>query len=215
MVKYLLFTSIIFIVCVSWINLIVGVLLITLNLSDFENRIPKKYFYPFMYEFTIVFLFFISGLIYISFRSNFIYNIQVIIYSIPYLCIYLSIYLISDIMNVLSDKKSSILGFSKNSGIFISNILMFIGLVLAIKFNDPLSSICIVVSFPFFIYALLRSLKKDFQRAFMYPIFIVNFFIITIFPFLAIPSLVLFYLSKYYNWHRFDYHYPTFLVEND
>ena len=47
MVKYLLFISIIFIFFVSWINLIVGVLLITLNLSDFENRIPKKIFLSF------------------------------------------------------------------------------------------------------------------------------------------------------------------------
>ena len=212
MVKYLLFFSIIFIFFVSWENLIVGVLLIILNLSDLENKISKKHFYPFIYEFTIVLLFFISGLIYISFRNNFIYNVQVIIYLIPYLCFYLSIYLISDIMNNSTDKNSSIL---KDKGIFISNILMSIGLLLAVKLNDPLSSICIVVSFPFFLYALLRNLKKDIQRAFIYPIFIVNFFIITVFPYLAIPSLVLFYLSKYYNWHRFNYHYPTFLVEND
>ena len=55
----------------------------------------------------------------------------------------------------------------------------------------------------------------DILRIVKYPIFIFNFFIATIFPFLAIAVIILFYISKYYFWHRFDIHYPTFLVEND
>jgi hypothetical protein len=42
-----------------------------------------------------------------------------------------------------------------------------------------------------------------------------NFFTLSIYPWLFVPLLVTFYLSKYYYWHRFDLHYPTFLIDHD
>ena len=29
-----------------------------------------------------------------------------------------------------------------------------------------------------------------------------------------IPVVIVYYCSKYYYWHRFDIHYPTFLVDS-
>ena len=57
--------------------------------------------------------------------------------------------------------------------------------------------------------------EKDFQRVYTYPLAILNFFCMTIFPYLFVLSFIVFYLTKYYNWHRFNFHFPTFLVEND
>ena len=45
--------------------------------------------------------------------------------------------------------------------------------------NDPLGSIVAIVSFPFFLFALFRVYDKDILRTIRYPIFIMNFFVIS------------------------------------
>jgi len=98
----------------------------------------------------------------------------------------------------------------------ISMILwLFVLLFSLFYIKDPLLSICTMVSYPFYLYALLRNQDKDIIRAIRYPVFIFNFFVATIFPYLAIAVIIIFYISKYYYWHRFNLHYPTFLVDND
>jgi hypothetical protein len=52
-------------------------------------------------------------------------------------------------------------------------------------------------------------------RAIRYPIFILNFFVLSVYPWLFVPLVLTYYVSKYYYWHRFNLHYPTFLVEHD
>lgn len=101
--------------------------------------------------------------------------------------------------------------------IFTLISMFFLSLVflISIFINEPLLAICTLSSMPFYIFALFRNMDKDILRTVKYPIFIFNFFIATIFPFLAIAVIIVFYISKYYFWHRFDIHYPTFLVEND
>jgi hypothetical protein len=125
--------------------------------------------------------------------------------------------LIVDILNFLESHDSYFISSKNNLKIITAIICLFIfiGFIFAFYTNDPLASITLITSAPFFLYALIRSMKRDFKRAFIYPLFIINFFCMTIFPFLFIPCFFVFYLSKYYNWHRFDIHFPTFLVEND
>ena len=98
---------------------------------------------------------------------------------------------------------------------FISTVLLILVLMTSLSINEPLLSVCALVSIPFYLYALLRNMDKDMIRAIKYPVFIFNFFTATIFPYLGIAVIILFYISKYYYWHRFDIHYPTFLVDND
>ena len=81
--------------------------------------------------------------------------------------------------------------------------------------HDPLLSIVVITSITFYFYSFLRSEYKDLIRSFTYPLAIFNLFLMTIFPYLFIFHFILFYISKYYNWHRFDIHHPTFLVDND
>jgi hypothetical protein len=58
-------------------------------------------------------------------------------------------------------------------------------------------------------------MDKDILRAIRYPIFILNFFALSVYPWLFVPLVLTYYVSKYYYWHRFNLHYPTFLVEHD
>ena len=97
----------------------------------------------------------------------------------------------------------------------VSTILLVLVLIVSLSMNEPLLSLCTLVSLPFYLYALFRNMNKDILRAIRYPLFIFNFFTITIFPYLGIAVIIVFYISKYYYWHRFDLHYPTFLVDND
>ena len=111
------------------------------------------------------------------------------------------------------NKPTLLSGISKKA---ISTVVLFFMLIaLAISFiiKDPLSSTSIAVSFTFFLYACIRGEKKDFLRVIRYTFAIFNFFILTIYPLLFFPLILLFYISKYYYWHRFDIHYPTFLVD--
>ena len=205
---------------VGFANLLLGFLLLVINLillnSNYYNM--KNSILCFIVEITFALILFICGYIYALKIINFeFFSVKVLLLLIPYIILYLSIYIISEILNSLLKSNSVFLLNNINSQKIVS-ILVFLlsgGLILGIRLNDPLSSICICISLPFFFYALFRNLIKDFQRAFVYPLFIVNFFIITIFPYLAIPSLVLFWIGKYYNWHKFDYNFPTFLVDSD
>ena len=103
--------------------------------------------------------------------------------------------------------------YSKKVISIIVLFLMLIALTISLIMKDPLSSTSVVVSFTFFIYTFLRGEKKDFIRSIRYTLAIFNFFILTIYPLLFFPLISLFYISKYYYWHRFNIHYPTFLVD--
>ena len=108
-----------------------------------------------------------------------------------------------------------IVSYSRRLKILFSTLLITLNFILGIYLNDPFLSIASIVSLPFFLYALFRNLNKDIERSIIYPIFICNFFVSTIYPYLFIFLFIIFYISKYYYWHRFNFHYPTFLVKND
>ena len=155
-------------------------------------------------------------------HSNNIYgilNFNLFLLALPYILFFSSICLIVDIPDIKGDMKDDCNTFPVKYGIkmttFISTLLNGIALIISIKMQDPLASTAIAVSFPFFMYALLRGLKKDIIRAIRYPIFILNFYILTIYPLLIFPIIISYYISKYYYWHRFSIHYPTLLVDND
>ena len=171
------------------------------------------------------FLFLLSGWIYIHANESYFFISKSIVRSnffisiIPYLLSYLSVVLLTDIPDVEGDKKYNkitfVIKYSKFVTVFISLVLVILAFFIGFYLNDPLATTSTICSIPFFIYALIRCQKKDILRAIRYPIFILNFFTLTIYPILFIMCGIVFYLSKYYYWHRFELHYPTFLVEND
>ena len=137
----------------------------------------------------------------------------------PYLLIYLAVVLITDIPDIKGDKDSRkdtfTLKFGKRNTMLISLILVVLSFFISLYLVDPLACVSIICSIPFFFYGLFRGLNKDILRSIRYPIFILNFFTTTIFPYLFLIIVLIYYLSKYYYWHRFNLNYPTLLVEND
>lgn len=138
---------------------------------------------------------------------------------LPYLLCFSSVSLLTTVPDIIGDRialdNTFPIVYGKTLTFFISLILVVIASIIALLNNDPLASTSIIVSLPFFLFTAFRKLEKDVLRSIRYPIFILNFFSLVIYPMLSIPLLIIFYLSKYYYWHRFNLHYPTFLVEND
>ena len=143
-------------------------------------------------------------------------NIKLFMLSSPYILTFVSLYIYMETYGNTDFNKTNLLGdFSKRTISTVVLFLMLIGLALALYIKDPLSSTSVAVSFTFFLYASLRGEKKDFIRAIRYTLANLNFFILTIYPLLFFPLILLFYISKYYYWHRFNIHYPTFLVDSN
>ena len=167
---------------------------------------------------TIVGIFLIySGFVHFHGISQ-LFNFNFIFLSLPYILFFISISLLIDIPDIKGDKIDDIqtfaLFYGEKTTVSISLIANILAFLIAFNSNDPLASVVLIVSFPFFIYALLRGMKKDILRAIRYPISIINLFAMTIYPYLFIPVFIIFYLSKYYYWHRFNLHYPTMLVDD-
>ena len=147
------------------------------------------------------------------------FNLNMILFMLPYIICFSSVSLLTTLPDIKGDKKVGAKTFPIAYGINVTLLLslgmIIIAFLLAMKNKDPLGSTSIIVSLPFFIYSTFRHHDKDILRSIRYPIFILNFFTLTIYPLLFIPVVCFFYLSKYYYWHRFNLHYPTLLVEND
>ncbi len=140
-------------------------------------------------------------------------------YMLPYLLCFSSIALLTTLVDKNGDTD---LGdgtlpalYGKMPTLLLSLIFFCAAFVFALYHGDPLASTAACVSIPFFVFTVMRRFEKDVLRAIRYPIFILNFFTLSIYPWLSVPLLITFYLSKYYYWHRFDLHYPTFLVDHD
>ena len=167
----------------------------------------------------------LSGWLIVIAENNYFFSVfdtlsfNFIIKILSYGICFLSVVLLTDIPDKIGDEKFGKKSFSIIFGRMTTNIVAFIlvliSFCLGIYLNDPLLSISTICSIPFFLYAIIRNKDKDVLRAIRYPIFILNFFASTIYPYLFLITLIIFYLSKYYYWHRFNLHYPTFLVNND
>ena len=145
-------------------------------------------------------------------------SVDTFAYMLPYLLCFSAVSLLITLPDMKSDDADVrtfpiLFGFS--TSILISLSMVSIALYVSMKQADPLASTATMVSLPFFIFAVVRRLNKDIVRAIRYPIFILNFFALPYYPWLVVPLFCTYYLSKYYYWHRFDLHYPTFLVDND
>ena len=148
-------------------------------------------------------------------------DISLFEYMIPYLLCFSSVALLTTLPDMQGDGDTESgnrifpVMFGKISTLILSLIFICVAFVFALQHGDPLASTAALVSIPFFVFTVIRRFEKDVLRAIRYPIFILNFFTLSIYPWLFVPLVITFYLSKYYYWHRFDLHYPTFLVDHD
>ena len=148
-----------------------------------------------------------------------ILDIALFEYMTPYLLCFSSVALLIALPDIKGDKKSGDrtfpIAYGEMSILFLSLIIICVAFIFALHHGNPLASTALLVSIPFFVFTVIRRFDKDVLRAIRYPIFILNFFALSIYPWLFVPLLITFYLSKYYYWHRFNLHYPTFLVDHD
>ena len=137
----------------------------------------------------------------------------------PYVLCFTAVSLMTNIPDIKGDESARAYTFSVKFGSRITSIsatfIVIFAFYLSYQNSDPIASTASLSSIPFFIFALIRNLDKDILRAIRYPIFLLNFFVFAVYPWLFVLVFIVYYFSKYYYWHRFDLHYPTFLVEND
>ena len=207
--KYLIISGIVLLFFSSWINFLLGIILFIFNKFLLKNHFNDNFILRLIHQLLVGFIISTSGLIYVLHGHQMFPMMLVYLKLImPYLFLYIGVFIILNLKEFNDYKTSKLL-------CLISSLLIIFGILLSIQFNEPLASISLIVSLPFFLYSLIRGLNKDYQRVYTYPLAILNFFCMTIFPYLFVLSFIVFYLTKYYNWHRFNFHFPTFLVEND
>jgi len=194
---------------VSWFNAFLGLILFFLY-KGYNYRFKNLLTYYFL-EFFILFY---SGWFYTKVEyTNREILLSDILYIFPYFLLCYCIYKSKLLINKYKDLEYSLKRYDFSVSICL--LLLILSLAVGIINHDPLLSIVVITSIIFYFYSFLRSEYKDLIRSFTYPLAIFNLFLMTIFPYLFIFHFILFYISKYYNWHRFDIHYPTFLVDND
>ncbi len=209
LIKVLGIVGILILFFVSWFNAFLGLILFFLY-----ELYKQKFKNILIYYFLEFFILFYSGWFYTKIEyTNRGILISDILYIFPYFLLCYCIYNSRLLLNKFEDEEYS---FKKYEfSISICLLLLILSLFMGIVNNDPLLSIVIITSISFYFYSFLRGEHKDFIRSFTYPLAIFNLFLMTIFPYLFVFHFILFYINKYYNWHRFDIHCPTFLVDND
>ena len=185
----------------SWINLFILAAiyfswLYSVNCSD--SLLKSIGLFAFI-SFSLI----ISGWIYAdnSF-NNYLKFMLFFLLAIPYTCLFLATIML--------------INFNCNkSHFFIGTALIIVGFLIAYYNHDPIGTTTLSVSFPFYLFLSLRGAERDIIRAIRYPMFLLNFFLFTIYPLLMIPMTIVYYASKYYYWHRFDIHFPALAINDD
>jgi len=209
--QFLLLSSIVIVLYPCWLFSFIFLLLYFLSEKIHSQITDNKLLFIYNSLLGAILIFLGSG--YQIFQSEIRFNIDIILLSIPYILTIISIYLFKETYgNVDLNIKPLPDVASKLSISFAGFFLISFSLILSYLSRDPLASTILVSSIFFYLYALLRGLKKDFIRSVRYTVGIFIFFISTIYPLILLPVVIIFYLSKYYYWHRFDIHYPSFLV---
>jgi len=149
----------------------------------------------------IAFLLMSLGNMYIN-AYSFTSYAQFLLLSIPYILLFLSMIILIEFPR---NKMNSI----------IATTFILLGFFISYYNSDPLGCALLSVSFPFYVFCSLRGMERDLIRAIRYPIFLLIFFMFTIYPLLTIPMTIIYYLSKYYYWHQFDMHFPALAINDD
>ena len=164
------------------------------------------------------FILFLSGWVYFGLNSY----ISIINYIPLFLMAVLPIVLINEVIsydkysNQEKDKRTFIFKNKKYIA-FLSLLLMsLLFCVSYFVYSDPITAHFSIINIPFLLYAFIRAKNKDYTRSIVYPIMVSNILLSwTLFPFLFVAQFVVFYLSKYYYWHRFNFHFPKFAIDEN
>ena len=213
--QFLLISSILLVLYPCWFFSFVYLLLYLIS-EKIHSQNNSTLFFSFIYNSCLIILFIFLGVFYHIFQNGLKFNFVIVLLSIPYILSIFSLYLFKESYgNVDLDVKTLSSYLSKMHVSITGFFLILLSLIISLSLKDPLATTSLIISIFFFSYSLKRGLKKDFIRTIRYTIGIFIFFITTIYPLIILPTIIVFYLSKYYYWHRFDIHYPTFLVTSN
>ena len=218
--KFLFTISFLILLIFDWRIMLVSVIITIIgflyNKEPYEFK--KKPLAGLLCNCLFCFFILVAGFIHSTTSLYQLFEIKFFIYSIPYLFLFTAVIILANIPDINGDKDSGrntfVMKIGIDKSIIFSSFLVLMSLFLSLLNDDPLGSSSIITILPFFLYALFRGLKKDIIRAIRYPIAILNLFTMCIYPYLFVIVIIVFYLSKYYYWHRFDLHYPTVLVDD-
>ena len=179
-----------------------------------------------LFKLLCFYLIFLSGWVYCiplwPVSNIFAFELLSILKYIPFFCLaVLPIIFINEVVfvNKFSNQESKnrlIIENNKNKIALLSLIMMLSLFFISFNINDPILTHFSIIAIPFLIYSFIRSENKDFIRAYTYPVMVMNILISwTLYPFLLIVQFLIYYLSKYYYWHRFNIHFPKFVIEEN
>ena len=192
-------------------------------IASFNVRLLKTYTYSIfilrcIFKLFCFYLIFLSGWVYMSSFNDFIFILKYI----PLFClavlpiIFINEIFCSDQFSDIESKNRLIIKNDKKKIAFLSLAMMIILFFISFNNHDPILTHFSLIVIPFLAYSFFRSKNRDFIRSYGYPIMIMNILLSwTLFPFLLIFQLIIYYLSKYYYWHRFDIHFPKFVIEEN
>ncbi len=145
-------------------------------------------------------------------------TMSLVYFSIPYILCYTAVSMLTTIPDIKGDKETGAetfpIRFGLTATLLLAAVFVAAAFVLGYKLGDPVSSTAALVSLPFYLVALFKRNTREVLRTIRYSLFILAVFVIAVYPWLFPAVLITFYLSKYYYWHRFNLHYPTFNVDN-
>lgn len=142
-------------------------------------------------------------------------SLWVIYGSLPYLFIYLAMWIVFSIpLNTVEQGRLSAPRSKPVTHLLIVLVLTLIAAVAGYIGDDPVSSTAAAVYLPFpFVTLVFPNRVRHYQRARIYGVFIPVVFIGMRFPWFFIPLAVLFWGLRYYHYFRFGVVYPTFKVD--
>ena len=103
--------------------------------------------------------------------------------------------------------------FRKQIG-FSSSILFLLSCFFGWILDDPVLATASIVMFPFTVILAVTTHHRHIQRSHIYPLFIIMGFVIARQGWFIFPSLVLFYLLRFYNYFIYKKVFPCFTVDN-
>ncbi|MAJ43947.1 MAG: hypothetical protein CMF96_04265 [Candidatus Marinimicrobia bacterium] len=171
-----------------------------LSSNDGENQLKE------LMIFSI--LLFLSGIVHNFFILAEVFQFQSIKNMIPFLFL---IIIISSTHQISKDKKYQKYLFQHIILTFLCIVTIFLGLLN----NDPISATASITIVPFIFMLIIRNNEIDQLRAVRYSILIMCLFILSTYPQFIWYSVFIYFISKYYYWHRFNFHYPKLVIEND
>ncbi|MFQ6675368.1 MAG: hypothetical protein ACE5LH_03375 [Fidelibacterota bacterium] len=142
-----------------------------------------------------------------------------LIHATPYVLLFVAVSILTAVPERKGDepagKKTFALRFGVTATTALGAVMVTGAVVTGYLLDDPVISTGSVIVLPFFLVALVFSRMDHVVRAIRYPVLIMAIFVSVRYPWLFAALVILYYLSKFYYYFRFDIDYPTFHAGQD